>query len=142
MLQKARPRAGLFVCAPGRAHSFGGGSPLHTRHGEVLAEGKGALGDWRSEGSRKQSAGATNRKRIEAALRGEQANICEARFVYGTRRRRSDAHKREGECAIPGEIWRRAAVLRGSRGSRRRRQKSAEAVVGREAEGLNDGDRE
>jgi len=31
--------------APGRAHSLGGESPLPTRHGEVLADGKGCLGD-------------------------------------------------------------------------------------------------
>ncbi len=94
----------LFICAPGRAHLLGGVSPLHTRHGEVLAEGKGVLGDWESEGSRRQSAGATNRKRIEAALWDERSKVREVRYVYGTRRRRSDAHKREGGCAIPGEI--------------------------------------
>lgn len=49
--------------APGRAHSLGGASPLHSRHGQVLAEGNGVPGDRESEGSRKQSAGATNRKR-------------------------------------------------------------------------------
>jgi hypothetical protein len=32
----------------------------------VLAEGNGVSGDRESEGSRKQSAGATNRKRLEA----------------------------------------------------------------------------
>jgi hypothetical protein len=53
---------GVFFCAPGRAHLLGGGSPLHARHGEVLAKGKGAPGDWGSEGSWRQSAGATNRK--------------------------------------------------------------------------------
>jgi len=33
----------------------------------VLAEGKGVAGDCESEGSRKQMAGLTNRKRMEAA---------------------------------------------------------------------------
>ncbi|SOY77087.1 conserved protein of unknown function (plasmid) [Cupriavidus taiwanensis] len=51
-------------CAPGRAHSLEGESPLHTRQGEVLAIGKGSPGDWGSEGSPRQSAGLTNRKRI------------------------------------------------------------------------------
>src|ERR1700689_4156677 len=100
-------RHSLF-CAPGRAHSLGGGSPLHSRHGQVLAEGNGFPGDWESEGSSRQSAGATNRKRIEAASWGKQAKKCEARFMYGTRCRISDAHKREGGCAIPGEICKRA----------------------------------
>ena len=43
---------GILIGAPGRAHSLGGGSPPHTRHGEVLAEGKGVPGDWESGGSR------------------------------------------------------------------------------------------
>src|SRR5215469_16619532 len=82
-----------------------------------------------SGGSRRQNAGLTNRKRIEAAQWGEQANLCEARFLHGTLRRRSDRHKREGECAIPGEIWRSASVLPTSRGVGRDHQKSAEAIV-------------
>ena len=103
----------------------------------MLAEGNGFSGDRESEGSRKQSAGATNRKRIEAALWGEQAKKCEARCMYGTQCRISDAHKREGGCAIPGEICKRANGLRGPKGSRRRLQKSAEAIVGDGAEGPN-----
>ena len=38
------------ICAPGRAHSLGGESPLHTRQGEVLAERQGCPsrgGIWR-----------------------------------------------------------------------------------------------
>jgi hypothetical protein len=75
---------------------------------------------------------------MEASHWGETAKIVEARYLHGTMRCRADRHKREGGCAIPGEIWRRAAVLRGSRGSRRRCQKSAEAVVGDGTEGPND----
>ena len=40
----------LFIGAPGRAHSLGGESPLHTRQGEVLAERQGCPsrgGIWR-----------------------------------------------------------------------------------------------
>jgi hypothetical protein len=45
-------RAGgpAFIGAPGRAHSLGGESPLHTRQGEVLAEQQGCPsrgGIWR-----------------------------------------------------------------------------------------------
>jgi len=127
----------VFFGAPGRAHPSGGESPLHSRHGQVLAEGNGVSGDRESEGSRKQSAGATNRKRIEAVPWGEQAKKCKAQYMYGTRCRISDAHKREGGCAIPGEICKRAARLRGSEGSRMRLQKSAEAIVGDDAEGPN-----
>src|SRR5882762_2643723 len=74
----------LFLGAPGRAHLLGGESPLHSRHGQVLAEGNGFSGDRESEGSWKQSAGATNRKRIEASQWGKQAQICEAQYMYGT----------------------------------------------------------
>jgi hypothetical protein len=63
-------------------------------------------------------------------LWGKQAKRCEARYVYGTRRRISDAHKRERGCAIPGEICKRAARLRGLKGPPMRMQKSAEAIVG------------
>ena len=75
---------------------------------------------------------------MEATRRGEAAKSVKARYLHGTARRRSDRHKREDECAIPGEIWWCAAVLRGSKGSRRHHQKSAEAVVGGDAEGPND----
>jgi hypothetical protein len=93
-----------FLGAPGRAHALGGESPLHGRHGQVVAEGKGAPGDWGSEGSWKQNAGTTYRKRIEATSRGERAKRREGRCVYRTRRRISDVHKQEGVCALPGEI--------------------------------------
>jgi hypothetical protein len=32
--------------------------------------------------------------------------------LHGTLRRISDRHKREGACAIPGEIWRSALCYR------------------------------
>lgn len=46
--------------------------------------------------------------RYEARCLGEAANIVEARYLYGKARRISDGHKREGGCAIPGEICKRA----------------------------------
>ena len=81
---------------------------------------------------------------MEAALRGEAAHIVKARYLHGTTRRKSDRHKREGECAIPGEICgsarkgyrRREALRRGP-------EKSAEAIVGApRTEGLNMMERE
>ena len=80
-------------------------------------------------GSCWQNAGLTNRKGIEAGQRGEQANLCEAQCLHGRLRRRSDRYKREGECVIPGEIWRSASVLLTSRGVGKDCQKSAEAIV-------------
>jgi len=51
----------------------------------VLAQGKGVAGDCESGGSSRQSAGLTNRKRIEAASWGEAAKKVEARYLHGTR---------------------------------------------------------
>ena len=69
---------------------------------------------------------------------GETANIVKARNLHGKRRRRSDGHKREGRCEIPGEIWSFATVLPVSKGAGRNGQKSAEGIVGRAtAEGPN-----
>jgi Reverse transcriptase (RNA-dependent DNA polymerase) len=41
MSQGQRVTAYLCQCAPGRAHSLGGESPLHTRQGEVTGFGPG-----------------------------------------------------------------------------------------------------
>jgi hypothetical protein len=53
-----------YSIAPGRAHLLGGESPLHTRQGEVLAGRQGYHREMLIEGSRRQSAGLTNRNRI------------------------------------------------------------------------------
>lgn len=65
-----------------------------------------------SEGSRRQSAGSTNRKRIEASALDEKANIFKVQYLYGKRGRRCDGHKREGRCALPGEVCKDADVSR------------------------------
>jgi hypothetical protein len=66
-----------------------------------------------SKGSRRQNAGPTNRKRIEASASDEKAYIFKVRNLYGRRSRRCDGHKREGRCALPGEVCRDADVSRG-----------------------------
>ena len=65
------------------------------------------------------------------------ANIIEARNLHGTPWRRSDRHKREGGCVIPGEVCMGAIVLPASRGVGMLMQKSAEAIVGGDTEGPN-----
>ena len=35
---------------------------------------------------------------------GEEANIFEAQYLYGRHGCRCDGHKREGGCALPGEV--------------------------------------
>ena len=65
------------------------------------------------------------------------AQFIKARNLHGTMRRISDRHKREGGCVIPGEIWCSALELATSRGVAMGHQKSAEAIVGGNAEGPN-----
>ena len=68
-----------------------------------------------SEGSRRQNAGLTNRNRIEAATLDERAHIFKVQYLHGKRGRRCGRHKRDGECALPGEICseQRAEVSKG-----------------------------
>lgn len=67
----------------------------------------------------------------EACQWGKAAKLVKARYLYGTLVRRFDRHKREGGCAIPGEIWTGAGAtwLPTSRGEGMRVQKSAEGIV-------------
>lgn len=55
--------------------------------------------------------------------------IAKAQYLHGMVRRRSDRHKREGGCVIPGEICTAATVLPTSRGVGMAVQKSAEAIL-------------
>ena len=61
------------------------------------------------------------------------SEIIKAQNLYGTLRRKSDRHKREGRCVIPGEICMGAIVLPVPQGAGRLMQKSAEAIVGARA---------
>ena len=60
----------------------------------------------------------------------EKSNIFKVRYLYRKHSRRCGGHKREGECALPGEVCRPAYVLSASRGAGMGRQKSAEGIVG------------
>jgi len=51
-------------CAPGMAHLLEGESPLHTRQGEVPANGKGVVVRRGLKEAAQQNAGLTNRNRI------------------------------------------------------------------------------
>ena len=54
-----------------------------------------------SEGSRRQIAGPTNRKRIEADASGEEAIIFKAQILSGRCVRRCDGHKQERNTDYP-----------------------------------------
>ena len=64
-----------------------------------------------SEGSRRQNAGSTNRNHIEADVLGEKAIRFKAQILSGKHGRRCGGHKREGKCALPGEVCMFAARL-------------------------------
>ena len=68
-----------------------------------------------SEGSRRQNAGSTNRNHIEANVLDEKAIRFKVQSLYGKHGRRCGGHKREGKCALPGEVCpeQRAEVSRG-----------------------------
>jgi len=57
----------------------------------------------------KEAAGKALVRRTETAYEAskldEKANIFKVRNLYGKLERRCGGHKREGESAIPGEIW-------------------------------------
>lgn len=82
----------------------------------------------------KEAAGKTLARRTEiayeAAMLDQKANIFKVRYLYGRYGRICGGHKREGGCALPGEICRLALVLPSSRGDGMSRQKSAEGIVG------------
>jgi hypothetical protein len=56
----------------------------------------------------KEAAGKTLARRTEiayeAVLLDEKANIFKVRYLYGKQGRICGGHKREGGCALPGEI--------------------------------------
>ena len=56
----------------------------------------------------KEAAGKTlarrTETRYEASVLDEEANIFKVQYLYGKHGRISGGHKREGECALPGEI--------------------------------------
>ena len=55
--------------------------------------------------------------------------IFKVQYLYGRHGRRCGGHKREGGCALPGEVCRSAHVLLSPRGGGMGRQKSAEGIV-------------
>ena len=65
----------------------------------------------------------------EASMLDEKANIFKVRYLCGKHGRRCGGHKREGGCALPGEVSCHAFVLPLSRGGGMWREKSAEAIV-------------
>ena len=59
----------------------------------------------------------------------EKAKFFKVQYLHGRHWRICGGHKREGECAIPGEICQLAFGLASSRGDAMSWQKSAEGIV-------------
>lgn len=82
----------------------------------------------------KEAAGKTLARRTgtayEAAMLDEKANIFKVPYLYGKHGRKCGGHKREGRCAIPGEVCCPATVLLPSRGGGMGQQKSADGILG------------
>ncbi len=68
----------------------------------------------------KEAAGKALARRTgiayEADVLDEKASIFKVQYLYGKHGRRCGGHKREGGCALPGEICQFAMVLLSSRG--------------------------
>ncbi|VBB44389.1 conserved hypothetical protein [uncultured Desulfatiglans sp.] len=64
----------------------------------------------------KEAAGKALARRTgtayEAVMLDEEANIFKVRYLYGKHGRICGGHKREGRCALPGEIRRSAMCYR------------------------------
>ncbi len=115
--------------APGRAHPLGGESPLQARQGEQLAERQGCPSRGGIRRKPQAKRWPDEQETHEASMRDKRANRLKAQYLHGTQGCKSGGHKREGECALPGEIWRFALELPALRGAGMGRQKSAEAIV-------------
>jgi hypothetical protein len=82
----------------------------------------------------KEAAGKALARRTEIAYEAckldEEANIFKVRYLYGKLVRRCGGHKREGGCALPGEICQLVTYYHHREVMRRSWQKSAEGIVG------------
>ena len=105
-------------------------SLLHTRQGEVLAEGKSVVA---RRGLKEAGSKALARRTgtaYEATRSDEGSRLPKVRYLTGRLSRKCCEHKRESFMFLPGEISQRAKGLLKSRGFEMRCEKSAEGIVG------------
>src|SRR5208337_3654537 len=94
----------MSIGAPSRAHPLGGESPLLARQGEQLAERQGCPSRGGIRRKPQAKRWPDEQEMHEASMRDKRANKLEVRCLYGTHGCRCSGHKREGGCALPGEI--------------------------------------
>lgn len=82
----------------------------------------------------KEAAGKALARRTgiayEAFVPDEKANVFKVPYLHGRHGRICGGHKREGRCALPGEVCPSASVLPALRDVGMGGQKSAEGIVG------------
>ena len=82
----------------------------------------------------KEAAGKALARRTEIAYEAckldEKANLFKVQYLYGKLVRRCGGHKREGGCALPGEICQLVTYYHHREMMRKSWQKSAEGIVG------------
>ena len=83
----------------------------------------------------KEAAGKALARRTEivyeACMLDEESYVFKVRYLYGRHARICCGHKREGECALPGEVCLFVPLgLPAPRGVGMGRQKSAEGIAG------------
>ena len=103
---------------------------LHTRQGEVLAEGKSVVV---RRGLKEAGSKALARRTgiaYEAYRSDKGSRHSEVQYLTGRPMRKCCEHKRESFIFLPGEISHRARGLLKSRGFEMRCEKSAEGILG------------
>ena len=122
--------ASFHLCARQGAFTWRCESSTDPTGGTVSRTARVSIARW----NLKEAAGKALARRTEiayeAVILDEKANLFKVLYLYGRYGRRCGGHKREGGCALPGEICRSAPVLPSPRGDGKGRQKSAEGIVG------------
>ena len=124
----------LFRCAPGRAHSLGGESPLLARQGEELAERQGCRGRlriWRKPKAKRwpdeQEADMRRCNGVRRPISSKPETCTERCNVYPTGISVKVGASYPGRSARAPRV---TSVLLASRGAGMPLQKSAEAIIG------------
>jgi len=94
----------FLLCARQGAPTWRCKSSTHPTGGSVSRTARVSIARW----DLKEAAGKALARRTEiayeAAVADKKANIFEVQYLYGGHGRRCGGHKREGGCALPGEV--------------------------------------
>jgi len=95
-----------YLCARQGASTWRCKSSTGPTGGTVSRTARVSIARW----NLKEAAGKALARRTgiayEAVMLDEEANIFKVRYLYGEYGRRCGGHKREGGCALPGEVCR------------------------------------